>query len=105
VTVLLLLAGGVHGVGSTITKVCDVSREGVVNVLDEVLVEELEMLFEEVDRIFEAELEVFFKVVEVEAFLVEVFLAEVDTILPSTQLHNLTSSFAEYLVKGEVVLG
>lgn len=74
---LMLLLGGVHGVGSVSQRV---SEDGVVNDLDEVLVEELEMLLDEIDEVFEGELEVFLEVVEVKVFFVEVetFLVEAE---------------------------
>jgi hypothetical protein len=85
--------------------------EVVDEILDEVFVEVL--LFVEldgnfvdgfVDELFDEDLVETF-VVEVETFLDDVLLVGVEMALPSTHVHSLTKSLAEYLMNGDVVLG
>jgi hypothetical protein len=67
--------------------------EGDDNLVDDLL-----------DEVFDEDLVESFAV-EAEDFLVDVLLLVVETTLPSTHLHSLARSLAEYLAKGEVVLG
>lgn len=56
------------------------------------------------DDVFDGSVERTF-VVEMKRFMEDVLLLEAGTAPPSTHLHNLTSSLAEYFANGEVVLG
>jgi hypothetical protein len=85
--------------------------EVFVEVFDEVFVEallvvELDDNFVDdfVDELFDEDLVASF-VVEVETFLDDVLLVGVEMALPSTHVHSLTKSLAEYLMNGDVVLG
>jgi hypothetical protein len=82
-------------------------------ILDEVLDVALLATFEElddsfvdglIDEVFDGALVETF-VDEAVIFLVDILLVGVETALPSTHLHSLTKSLAEYLTNGDVVLG
>jgi hypothetical protein len=85
--------------------------EVFVEVFDEVFVEallvvELDDDFVDgfVDELFDEDLVETF-VDEAVTFLDDVLLVGVETALPSTHVHSLTKSLAEYLMNGDVVLG